>query len=52
MKKLALAVTVLAFGAFMIAGCPEANTQGNKANDAKKECGDECTGDECTGDEE
>jgi hypothetical protein len=42
MKKLALAVTVLAFGALMVAGCPTDNTASNKKDsggDNKEACG-------------
>ena len=30
MKKLAIAIVVIAFGALMVAGCPPANNAGNK----------------------
>lgn len=50
MKKLALAVTVIAFGAVMIAGCPQGNTANTSNKTDKKECGDAC-GDAKDGDE-
>jgi hypothetical protein len=35
MKKFALAIIVIAFGAVMVAGCPAANNGGKKANTTK-----------------
>lgn len=39
MKKLALAVVLIAFGAVMVAGCPTDNTKSNTKTDSNKSCG-------------